>query len=64
MRSVLTLLVNLFGARIWIFISVSKRKTCAFKRALSLVTEKAVSDESKSDQMEVEVPDIFAGKFL
>ena len=37
MRSALTLLVNLFGARIGIFISVSKKEIRALKCALSLV---------------------------
>ena len=37
MRKALTLLVNLFGAQIWIFISVSKKETRALKRTLSLV---------------------------
>ena len=37
MRSALTFLINLFGAQIWIFISVSKKKIRALKGALSLV---------------------------
>ena len=37
MRRAITLLVNLFGARIWIFISASKKETHALKRALILV---------------------------
>ena len=47
MRSAVTLLVNLFGARIWIFILVSKRETRAFKRAFSLVFKNECKNNRK-----------------
>ena len=52
MCSAITLLVNLFEARIWISISVSKKETRALRRALNLVSENFDSNIAFRENLE------------